>query len=189
MRCCLCELRAHVDIRLCCIVWSCKRTILQPRVRVAPPAMATIWLLLSAYLPTAPGTCRISQCRDLTQFVNCTVDDATSCVSKTVVLGHCSDFFAMKFVVMSQLWSPEPLLYSFSVLRDRLSLHSADRPSWWALQQLKRVQSYDKVIVQSPRARETERRLAAQAAKAPLAFGIQMPRVDCTICVDLVKPV
>ena len=152
--------------------------------------MATIWLLLSAYLPTVSGNCRMSQCRDLDHFVNCTVDDATSGVAKTVVLGHCSDFFAMKFVIMSQLWSPtEPLLYSFSLLRDRLSSHSADRPSWWALQQLKRVQSDDTVMVQSPRARETERRLAAQAAKAPLAFGIQMPRLDCTICVDLVQPV
>ena len=156
--------------------------------------MATIWvatLLASACLPTAPGTrCLVSQCYDLKPFRNCSVDFATSGVAKTVLLGSCAERFAMKFLVMTlQPLPAETVWYRFSDFIQAINLRGADKPSLWALRQLSKVSSPDLVIVQPSVARGVERKLAAKAAQAPLAFGIQMPRVDCTICVVLMRPI
>lgn len=129
--------------------------------------MDTIWfaaVLFSACLPTAPGRwCRASQCYDLTEFTNCTVDGTAAGVSKTVLLGHCSQFFAMKFLVMSvQPLPPTPVRFRFSSFIDAVSLREPDRASSWALQKLKTVVSNDMVIAQPSGARQTERKLAAK---------------------------
>ena len=105
--------------------------------------MATIWvatLLASACLPTAPGVrCLVSQCYDLDLFRNCSVDVATSGVAKTVLLGSCSQFFAMKFLVMTlQPLHAEPVRYRFSKFIQAINLRGADKPSLWALGQLKK---------------------------------------------------
>ena len=122
----------------------------------------------------------------LKPFRNCSVDFATSGVAKTVLLGSCAERFAMKFLVMTlQPLPAETVRYWFSDFIQAINLRGADKQSLWALRQLSKVSSPDLVIVQPSGARGVERKLAAKAAQAPLAFGIQMPRVDCTICVVL----
>ena len=83
--------------------------------------------------PTAP------ECYDLELFRNCSVDVATSGVAKTVLLGSCSQFFAMKFLVMTlQPLHAEPVRYRFSKFIQAINLRGADKPSLWALGQLKK---------------------------------------------------
>ena len=172
----------------------CCHDFFQARVPVATatPAMASIWfasLLIAACLPTALGTCRVSQCHDLEPFLNCTIDKTAAGGSRAGSQGHCSDFLAIKFLVMSpQRLLQEPLRYVFSDLVAGFSF-PRDRQSQWALDQLKRTESLDMVTLQPPIAREKERLLAARAARAPLAFGIQTPRIDCSVYVDLANPV